>query len=95
MSHRYLKRVEHEGKPRKNSSYLSSTHKDTKNGVLEESKNILVYQYQVGYINSQMSSETQRIFEGLSNKINTRWKSIGRRYLDEMQKSLNFWTSVV
>jgi hypothetical protein len=43
MTSRYLKRVESEGKPSKNESYLSNALKDYKQGVLEESKNALVF----------------------------------------------------
>lgn len=95
MTTRYLKRVDHEGMPKKSSSYLSNSNNEFKSGVLEESKNLLVYQYQVGYINTQMSCESERIFESLSNKINKRWKSIGRHYLEEMKKGIDFWTTVV
>ena len=95
MTNRYLKRVEYEGLPNKGASYLNPQNKEFKCGVLEESKNLLVFQYQVGYVNNQMPKECERIFEDLAKKINKRWNFIGKRNMEELEKSMNFWKTVV
>ena len=94
MMNRYLKRVEYEGTPSKNESYLSPTNKEFKYGIVEESKNLLVFQYQVGYISSQMPKECERVFADIGKKIKKRWNFIGKRYVEEFEKSLNFWKTV-
>ena len=47
---------------------------------MEESKNLTVFQYQVGYINSQMAGECERIFESLAHKINQKLKRVSENY---------------
>ena len=43
---------------------------------------------------AQSSTELQRILQGLGNKINMLWKSIGSQYLEQLGKSVNIWSNI-
>lgn len=61
---------------------------------MEESKSIVVLKYQAGYLQAQASSELRRILVGLAGKIEGNWRVIGKKYLDQLAKSVNIWSQI-
>ena len=68
--------------------------KPFKAGVLEESKNIKVFQYQVGYLNNQMCTETERVFELMATKLSKRWKYLARKSQERADLHTKFWAEI-
>lgn len=59
-----------------------------KKGIVEESKNLIVLKYQVGYFNKQVCEEGFRVFTEMGRKFLERWKKLGESYMDTTLKSL-------
>ena len=93
LTRRYLKRIETES-PIAEKSYTHERMKPFKVGVLEESKNIKVLQYQVGYLNNQMCTETERVFNLMATKIKKRWQYLGRKNQERAELQSKFWRDI-
>ena len=73
---------------------MSEKLKYYKNGVLEESKNMFVFKYQVGFINNQVCTESERVLELMGKKITKKWRYVSKKCLDRLTQSTNFWKAI-
>ena len=62
--------------------------KPFKTGVLQESKNIMVLQYQAGFMSNQMCKEGFRVMETMGNKIIGLLKYSALRFKKEYGETL-------
>lgn len=61
-------------------SYTSSSMKTHKNGILQESKNITVLKYQLGFLSNMVCKETVRFFELMSDNFKAKWIYQAEKY---------------
>lgn len=66
----YMKRT---GSESAADSYTSTNLKSHKNGVLQESKNMTVLKYQLGYLSNKVCQESVRFFELMSDSFKAKW----------------------
>jgi hypothetical protein len=66
----YMKRA---GSESASDSYTSTNLKSHKNGVLQESKNMTVLKYQLGYLSNKVCQESVRFFELMSENFKAKW----------------------
>jgi hypothetical protein len=66
----YMKRA---GSESASDSYTSTNLKSHKNGVLQESKNMTVLKYQLGYLSNKVCQESIRFFELMSDNFKAKW----------------------
>lgn len=66
----YMKRA---GSESASDSYTSTNLKSHKNGVLQESKNMTVLKYQLGYLSNKVCQESVRFFELMSDSFKAKW----------------------
>jgi hypothetical protein len=66
----YMKRA---GSESASDSYTSTNLKSHKNGVLQESKNMTVLKYQLGYLSNKVCQESVRFFELMSDNFKAKW----------------------
>jgi hypothetical protein len=66
----YMKRA---GSESASDSYTSTNMKSHKNGVLQESKNMTVLKYQLGYLSNKVCQESVRFFELMSDSFKAKW----------------------
>ena len=72
--------------------FSSDKIKQFKNGVLEESKNILVLKYQAGFLSNQMCFEGFRVIETFGDKYLAVIREYAEKNRDHQQKVLDFWS---
>lgn len=70
--------------------YNSEKARSGKEGILEESKNIIVLKYQVGYLGNQCRLEGNRVFDEMGYKLVSRWQSIASSYIDRYKKNIKY-----
>ena len=93
MSKSYERRCQLEKVP-ENLAYNSEEARDGKRGIEEESRNLIVLKYQVGYMNRQVCEEGMRVFDNMGAKFLERWQKIGESYLDKNIKSIEYWKTL-
>jgi hypothetical protein len=64
-------------------------------GVLEESKNITVLKYQLGYSGNMLSKESVRFFEQMSDNFKSKWIYKADKYKERLTKDLEFYNSIL